>query len=97
MYQMVQNAYKVTLVAAFPPIAFGMFWKGATPQGAVVSIVLGLASWILLEQVAPDAVIPPQLAGFLFAVVGIVTGSLVPQVMSDAGHPEVVDLAGVRS
>ena len=26
MYQMVQDAYKVTLVAAFTPLVFGMFW-----------------------------------------------------------------------
>ena len=30
MYEMVQNAYKVTLVGAFVPLAAGVFWKRAT-------------------------------------------------------------------
>jgi len=96
MYQMVQNAYKVTLVAAFPPLAFGMFWKRATPQGALLSIVLGLLSWISLEQITPEAVIPPQLAGLAFAVLGMVAGSLAPQRIGGPGHPEVVETARVR-
>ena len=53
MYQMVQNAYKVTLVAAFTPLAFGMFWTRATPQGALLSIIFGLVGWILAELLAP--------------------------------------------
>ena len=93
MYNMVQNAYKVTLVAAFPPIAFGMFWKKATSQGALVSIVLGLATWIAMEQIAPEALIPPQLVGFAFAIAGIVAGSLAPQFLPEPGHPQVVDEA----
>jgi SSS family transporter len=94
MYQMVQNAYKVTLVAAFPPLAFGMFWKRATPQGAALSIVLGLAGWLVMEQVAPDGVVPPQLVGLGFAVVGIIGGSLAPQRVGGPGHPEIVDQVG---
>ncbi|MDH4062835.1 MAG: sodium:solute symporter family protein [Acidobacteriota bacterium] len=91
MYSMVQNAYKVTLVAAFPPIAFGMFWKRATSQGALASIVLGLVAWIGMEQIAPSAAIPPQLVGLAFAVAGIVAGSLAPQWLREPGHPQIVD------
>jgi Na+/proline symporter len=93
MYEMVQNAYKVTLVAAFTPLAFGMFWRGATPQGAGLSIVLGLFTWILMEQLAPEALLPPQLVGLGAAIFGMVAGSLAPQVVGGRGHPEVVDEA----
>jgi Na+/proline symporter len=93
MYEMVQNAYKVTLVAAFTPLAFGMFWRGATPQGAGLSIVLGLATWILMEQLAPEGLLPPQLVGLGAAIFGMVAGSLAPQVVGGRGHPEVVDEA----
>ncbi|MFX6334782.1 hypothetical protein ABTF54_19150, partial [Acinetobacter baumannii] len=27
IYEMVENAYKVTLVAAFVPLAFGVYWQ----------------------------------------------------------------------
>jgi SSS family transporter len=91
MYEMVQNAYKVTLVAAFTPLAFGMFWRKATPQGAVVSIVLGLATWLVMEQVDPEGIVPPQLVGLGAAIFGMVVGSLAPRVIGGAGHPSVVD------
>jgi len=93
MYEMVQNAYKVTLVAAFTPLAFGMFWRGATPQGAILSIVLGLLTWIVMEQTAPEGLIPPQLVGLGAAMLGMVLGSLAPPLAGGRGHPDVVDQA----
>jgi Na+/proline symporter len=93
MYQMVQNAYKVTLVAAFTPLAFGMFWRGATPQGALFSIVLGLLGWIAAELVAPEALIPPQFVGLGAAIAGMLAGSLLPSMVGGRGHPEVVSAA----
>jgi solute:Na+ symporter, SSS family len=89
----VQNAYKVTLVSAFTPLAFGLFWRRATPQGAILSTVFGLVSWMLAELVAPEAVLPPQLVGLGFATFGMVAGSLMPSVAGGRGQPEVVDQA----
>jgi len=81
IYKMVENAYKVTLVSAFVPLAFGLYWKRANTQGALAAIVLGLATWIWLEILAPTAVCPPQLAGFLAALFGMIAGSLAPLVI----------------
>ncbi|WP_277987784.1 sodium:solute symporter family transporter, partial [Vibrio parahaemolyticus] len=47
IYEMVSSAYQVTLVGAFVPLAFGLYWKRATTQGAVLSIVAGVAVWVL--------------------------------------------------
>ena len=91
MFQMVQNAYKVTLVAAFTPLAFGLFWRGATPQGAMMSIVLGLTAWGIMELSAPDALLPPQIVGLGAAIFGMVAGSLAPQVAGGRGHPDAVN------
>ena len=82
IYEMVENAYKVTLVAAFVPLAFGVYWKRATRQGALMAMVLGLLSWITLEYVAPEGLWPPQLAGLLFSIGGMVVGSLMPQLLA---------------
>jgi Na+/proline symporter len=78
IYKMVENAYKVTLVSAFVPLAFGLYWKRANQHGALAAIVLGLATWIWLEILAPDAACPPQLAGFFAALIGMIGGSLFP-------------------
>lgn len=79
IYKMVENAYKVTLVAAFVPLAFGLYWKRATSQGALASIVLGLTVWISLEYMAPEGYWPPQLVGVLVSLGGMIFGSLLPQ------------------
>ena len=76
IYQMVQNAYKVTLVSAFAPLVLGLFWKRATAAGALLSVVLGLVSWVLMEVVAPQALVPPQLVGLAASFLGMVVGSL---------------------
>src|SRR5204862_2361419 len=47
MYDMVQNAYTVTLVAALVPLAAGIFWKRANNTGAILSAVFGLVAWLI--------------------------------------------------
>jgi len=85
IYGMVEGAYKITLVAAFTPLAFGLYWKRATTQGAACAIALGLATWmaceilILLGTLPPEPFLPPQFAGWLASVCGMLAGSLAPQ------------------
>ena len=80
MYEMVQNAYKVTLVSCIVPLAAGIFWKRANVPGAVLSVVFGLLSWTIAEWATTDAtVVPAQLVGLAFSIVGMVLGSLVPR------------------
>jgi Na+/proline symporter len=79
IYKMVENAYKVTLVAAFVPLVLGLYWRRATAQGALWSIVLGVSSWIGCEIFAPEGLFPPQLVGLLCSLGGMLAGSLLPQ------------------
>ena len=78
IYQMVENAYKVTLVVAFVPLAAGLYWKRANRAGAYASIGLGLAVWLPMEAWLPEgaALLPPQFAGFLASLTGMIAGSL---------------------
>jgi SSS family transporter len=79
MYDMVQNAYTVTLVAAFVPLAGGIFWKRANNVGAILSSAFGLVSWLIATFTAPDATVPPPLVGLGFSLFGLVLGSLLPR------------------
>ena len=81
IFKMVENAYKITLVAAFTPLAFGLYWTRANNQGAMLAIVLGLSSWILLEVFNADSIWPPQLVGLLMSMSGMVVGSLMPNII----------------
>jgi SSS family transporter len=88
MYEMVQSAYKVTLVSCIVPLTAGIYWKRADNTGAMLSVVFGLASWGIAEMVAADATVPPQLVGLGFSIFGMVLGSLVPRERREAqaGH-----------
>lgn len=79
IYQMVVGAYKVTLVSAFVPLVCGLYWRRATTQGALASIIGGFTVWIILEGIAADALVPPQLAGLAASALGMMAGSLLPQ------------------
>lgn len=77
IFEMVENAYKVTLVGAITPLFAGLFWKRASEGGALTSIALGIGVWLLMEIVSPEGegICPPQLAGFTAAVFGMIAGS----------------------
>ena len=79
IFKMVESAYKVTLVAAFVPLAFGVYWSRANSLGGLLSVVFGLTMWISCEILAPNAIMPPQLAGLCASIVGMLIGGLVPK------------------
>jgi Na+/proline symporter len=91
IYEMVSNAYQVTLVGAFIPLVFGLYWKRATTQGALFSIVLGLLTWLIFLFTPAAEQFPGQLAGVLAALAGMLIGSLGPQAIrnSQGSHHRV--------
>ncbi len=88
IFKMVENAYKITLVAAFIPLVAGLYWKRANIQGAYFAMAAGLISWGLLEVLQPDTYWPPQLVGLLMSAAGMVIGSLTPHVV---GRPTLTE------
>ncbi len=88
IYDMVSGAYQVTLVGAFVPLVFGLYWKRATTQGAIAAIVGGIGVWLVF-MVMPgwDEAFPQQLAGILASLAGMLIGSLAPQwIENHRGH-----------
>lgn len=98
IFEMVENAYKITLVGAIVPLFAGLYWSRANKAGAVTSIVMGIGTWLFMEAflicqgsdvscgVALGvplpvgeqlSIWPPQLAGFVAAVIGMLLGTLV--------------------
>ena len=80
IFKMVENAYQVTLVAAFIPLLCGLYWRRATNQGALASICCGVGVWLAVHIAGgEDPFIPAQLAGLMASAVGMIAGSLVKQ------------------
>ncbi len=106
MYEMVQNAYKVTLCMAFVPLAFGVYWKKASTQAALFSSIAGLVGWLFAEwfcgTFAPSedaivasflnnlAIVPPQLYGLAASMIGMLAGGLLPQWIKQAQVDEAM-------
>jgi SSS family transporter len=94
IYELVSAAYQVTLVGAFVPLAMGLYWKRSTTQGAILSLALGVGTWILFfPQVSGlGNVFPQQLAGLIAAFAGMIVGSLMPQKLKNRHeHPAHVE------
>ncbi|MEB0056132.1 sodium:solute symporter family protein [Variovorax sp. LG9.2] len=87
IYELVSGAYQVPLVGAFVPLVCGLYWRRATTQGAIASIVLGIGFWLLFLAMPWGAVFPAQLAGLFASFVGIVGGSLAPQWVGNTHTP----------
>ena len=83
IYDMVSGAYQVTLVGAFIPLLFGLYWPKATTQGAIFSILMGLLAWLLFLLTPAGAEFPAQLAGVLASLTGMLIGSLGPQALKN--------------
>mgnify|MGYP002632448791 CR=1 FL=1 len=77
IFGMVESAYKVTLVGAFIPLIFGIFWKKANDMGALLAIIGGVGSWLIIEFLyGEDFIIPAQLIGLGVSIAGMLIGSL---------------------
>ncbi len=98
MYELVESGYKVTMVIAFIPLVCGIYWAKSTTQGAVFSILFGAAVWLPLEfpewlhvpRIYDEEselwwkVVPPQLYGLAASAIGMVLGSLLPNIIRHA-------------
>jgi len=76
IYQLVNESGKVVLVSSFVPMVAGLFWKRANTAGAHASIAAGLAVWLAMEWLAPEATVPPPLAGLLASAAAMAAGSI---------------------
>jgi SSS family solute:Na+ symporter len=97
IYELVSSAYQVTLVGAFVPLLAGLYWKRATTQGAILSVALGVGVWIIyFPQISSlGATFPGQLAGLVAGVIGMVGGSVAPQVLRNRHDKGSVIAEGV--
>jgi SSS family solute:Na+ symporter len=89
IFKMVENAYKVTLVAAFVPLAFGVYWSRANTLGGLLAVLGGLITWITCEILWPEGVMPPQLAGLCASLAGMIIGGFVPTSMLKSANQNI--------
>ncbi|MEO7990362.1 MAG: sodium:solute symporter family protein [Chryseolinea sp.] len=75
IYELVGESSILSLVSLFVPLVMGLYWKRASTAGALLSMVLGILTWIIFEvyETSWPSLAPATLVSF----VGMVMGSLV--------------------
>jgi SSS family solute:Na+ symporter len=75
IYELVGESSILTLVSLFAPMAFGLYWKRASAGGALLSMVLGIVTWIIFEVYESDW--PSQVPATVVSVLAMIAGSLI--------------------
>ena len=75
IYELVSESSILSLVSLFVPLTMGLYWKRASSSGALISMVIGIITWIIFEVYESEwpSLIPATMA----SLVGMVVGSLV--------------------
>ncbi len=72
IFELVAESSAFSLVSLFVPLAAGFYWKRANAAGCLLSMVAGLAVWLLCLWVETDY--PPLIYGLLASMAGMGIG-----------------------
>jgi Na+/proline symporter len=76
IYELVAGSSIMSLVSLFIPMAAGMYWRGATPIGALLSMVSGITVWAWFE--AYPTSVPSLVPGLAASTLAMLVGSAIP-------------------
>ncbi|MBP6183948.1 MAG: sodium:solute symporter family protein [Saprospiraceae bacterium] len=74
IYELVAESSALSLVSLFVPLTAGFYWKRARAEGAMLSMIGGMAVWLTCTFL--DTAYPPLLFGLAASISGMVIGSL---------------------
>jgi len=75
IYELVGESSSLSLVALFTPLVAGLYWKRASALGAILSMVGGTGTWLILEFYPTE--IPGIIWGLLASITGMLVGSFI--------------------
>jgi SSS family solute:Na+ symporter len=75
IYELVGESSILSLVSLFAPLTFGLYWKRASSGGALMSMVLGMLTWIIFEFY--DTSWPSLVPALGVSIVAMIAGSFV--------------------
>jgi len=75
IYELVGESSVLSLVSLFVPMCLGIYWKKASAAGALLSMVLGLITWIIFEVFKTDW--PGLVPATIVSAIGMIIGSLI--------------------
>jgi Na+/proline symporter len=75
IYELVGESSILSLVSLFAPLTFGLYWKRSSSAGALLSMMLGMLTWIIFEFY--NTAWPSLVPATLVSIGAIVAGSLI--------------------
>ena len=84
IYELVAESSILSLVSLFAPLTFGLYWKRSSSAGALLSMVLGIITWIIFEALETDW--PSLVPATLVSIAAMVAGSLLWPNREKHGH-----------
>jgi solute:Na+ symporter, SSS family len=75
IYELVGGSSIFSLVSLFVPMVLGMYWNRRSPAGAILSMGLGMATWIFFELYPLE--VPALVPAVIVSFVAMVAGSLI--------------------
>lgn len=74
IYELVAGASILLLVSIFAPLKAGLYWKKASPFGAVFSMVIRMAVYLIADTMEPQ--ISAHILGLLASIFAMIIESL---------------------
>jgi SSS family transporter len=75
IYELVGESSILSLVSLFAPMTFGLYWKRSSSGGALLSMVLGILTWIIFEFYETSW--PSLVPATLVSVAAMIAGSFI--------------------
>jgi Na+/proline symporter len=72
IYELVGDSSVLSLVSLFVPLTMGIYWRHASSAGALLSMVLGMSTWIIFEvyNTSWPSLLPGTVASFAGMIIG---------------------------
>lgn len=75
IYELVGESSILSLVSLFIPLLLGLYWKRSSRTGALISMVVGMLTWIIFE--VWETTWPSLIPATLVSLAGMIVGSIV--------------------
>ncbi len=72
IYELVGESSILSLVSLFAPLVFGLYWKKSSSAGALLSMVLGILTWVIFEfyETSWPSLVPATLVSMAAMIAG---------------------------
>lgn len=84
IYDLVAGASILMLVSLFVPLTAGLYWKKASPLGAMLSMIIGMLVYLIASRFEME--VSPHLIGLAASILAMIIGSIISPKQTQSIH-----------